>query len=123
MEHVGCFNKTIKRMLKDNPSNKTLNTIEVYRKKKLSRDYYSMLDFVGTRVGLEFLVQPVFNESADKVTSYIPSIKIHPNKSKTGKAEIEELTEFKSIKKAYEYMAKEYVYRLMRIENLADFIN
>jgi hypothetical protein len=116
------FNRSIKELFRLNPSNKTLTIIEDFRKRFGFKDYYQTLDSLGFKVGVEYLVQQVWDEERSCVHSYIPSLKLHTNNPLTGKFEIIELSEFKSINKAYGYTAKEQVYRLMEISNLEKFI-
>jgi len=120
MKHIESFNRFIKGMFEQNPSDKTLAVIENFRQKGNYKDYYTALDSLGLRVGVEYLVQPVWEEESGDTISYIPSIKLHKDNPLTGKFEIIEFSELKSVNKAYEYVAKEQVYRLMNIPNLEE---
>lgn len=121
MKHIDHFNKSIKKMYEQMPTDITLGVIEKYRRTWNYLDYYQTLDRLGFKLGIEYVVQQVFNEDEGEV-SFVPSIKLQKDNPLNGQFEVIELREFKSVAKAYSYIAKEFVYRLMNIRDLENCI-
>ena len=122
MEYIEHFNKAVKRSFGQNFDNKTMNAIEKYKLKFRYNNYYETLESLGFSVGIEFMVQTVIREESDEVIGYIPSLKFHDNNPVTGKFEVVEFGQYNSINKAYEYIVKEQLYRLMRINNIEEIL-
>ncbi len=99
-----------------------MQLIEKFRKERGFKDYYQALDSLGVRTGIEFMVLSVWDEDKGKVASFIACLKLKHGNKESGDPEIIELREFKSENKAYEYIAKEQVYRLRSIGNLKEII-
>ncbi len=116
--YIAAFNKSAKTAISYGLTPRLLSALVKYKSKFKTRDYYETLDSLGFSIGVEFMVQPVFDESSDLIASYIPSIKYHRGNPLTGKFEIKELSECSSINKAYRYMAKEHLYALMNIDDI-----
>lgn len=118
MKYISYFNNAVEGLFRQSPLNTTLATIENFKKQWRYRDYYQTLDALGFKVGVEYFVQQVWDEDIDEVISYVPSLKLHDGNPLTGRLEVIEFSEFKSADKAYGYIAKELIYRLMNIRSL-----
>ncbi len=66
------FNRSIERLIKQKPNNKTLIAIKSYKDRFNLRDYYTTLDKPGFSIGIEFMVEDVLREKSRKIIGYIP---------------------------------------------------
>lgn len=114
MQYITSFNKSIKKLIDQSSNDKVLQAIEDFRRRGMYPDYYQALDSLGLKVRVEYLVQTVLNIN-DNIVEYIPTIKLHENNPINGKFGMIEFCQYRSIDKAYSYIAKEYIYRLMSI--------
>jgi len=55
MKHIDHFNKSIKGLLRQTPSDSTLLTIENYREELNYKDYYEALDSLGLKLASKAL--------------------------------------------------------------------
>ena len=125
MDYIKSFNKEIEQHRKQEPNNSAIKVILRYMKENRYTDYYSAMDSLGLKVGLEFCVENLYNPNYEFI-GYIPSIKYLPHNPAKHEAGLFPLRRdedyFKSATKAYAYVAKEYYYRLMSIHNLEELV-
>lgn len=122
MNHIEYFNASVNQLMIQGPHNSTLAIVQNFKLKGNYPDFYQALDSLGFKIGIEYLVQQVWDDASGEVKSYVPALKLHDGNPLTGKFEVIEFAEFKSAAKAYAYVAKEQVYKLMSIPDLEQLV-
>lgn len=110
------INKEVSRLKKAFPNNKMLNLLDEFKKLKRYKTYEGALDAFAFKFGLGMVCPPLEN-SKGKFVGYVPMIKYYPDNALNFQNETEKFTPNKSLGKCYEYLTKEIIYRLMRVES------
>ena len=125
MNHIDSFNKEVINLISLYPEDETLELIKRYKESKRYKDYYMTLDSLGFKIKFSYLV--VFGTTEKNKNTFIPCVKFYPKNPFGEEPRTVELVEndnsFKSLNKCYSYLAKEYIYRLMKLENLKNLIS
>ena len=123
MPHTS-FNKKILELIVANPNDATLKLIKEYKKRK-QKDFYSTLVILGGDIGFDFFV--VLIQEKGKASRYLPVLKFYPNNDFGEEPRTIELIEsnssFKELIECESYLAKEYIYHLMRLSNFETVMN
>jgi len=121
MQHILKFNKKVQELMNSHSNNSNLKLVKEFQTRRRLWDYYGTLDSFGFEIKFVFLVIRLTNGK------YIPCVRYYSeNKFEEEPRTIELVDEhsaFESIPKCYEYLAKEYVYRLMSLPNLKLAVN
>lgn len=120
------FNREINHILQEQPDSTAACTIrKVEQSKPNFKNHYALFDEFAFELGLGIVAHPVFNAKTDKLLGYIPIIKYYPN-NKMGETPKEDnldtYTTYKELNDCYAFLAKELLYRIMRITNLDELI-
>ena len=88
-----------------------------------SKDYYSILDSIAFKAGIGILSIPVLDNN-NKDLGFQPHIKYYPDNLLLEIPRTESLAHgnFMPLDKCYEFLAKELLYRLIRIENIDEIL-
>ncbi len=119
------FNKEIKSFFVEVPNS---DATEVIRKIESTdpnyTSYYSLFDDFAFKLGIGFLAIPVENEKTGRLYGYYPAFNFYPDNIINEKPRCKTLVEPESpmtIRQVYSFLAKELLYRIMRVRNL-DYI-
>lgn len=119
------FNRRIKRFLTEQPQSTASTTIrQVVMLNPGHKNYYSLFDSFSFRLGIGIIAQGIINKNG-KTIGYVPSIKYYPGNSLKEEPRVESLiseTAPLSLSRCYEYLAKELLYRIMRVPDLNSLI-
>lgn len=114
------FNKRIKRFLSEQPQSDASDIIRQVEKQNPDfTSHYELFDDFVFKLGLRILVQEIVSKN-HKTIGYIPSIEYYPNnllKEEPRVAKLVSKLSPLSLNKSYEYLAKELLYRLMRVSD------
>lgn len=123
--YIKKFDKKIEELIELNLHDDCLKVIIEFKDKKKYDSFYMTLDDIGSIIGLEFMMKKLLNKNYNLI-GYIPSIKYtneNPLKQEKGILHlIDKNSPFTSQLKAHEYLAKRYIYLLMRIPNLRELV-
>jgi len=123
--YIKKFDKKIEELIELNPNDDCLKAIVEFKNKKKYDSFYGALGDMGFGIGVEYRMEQLLNKNYNLI-GYIPSIKYtneNPLKQEVGICSlIDKNSPFTSQLKAYEYLAKKYVYLLMRISNLRELV-
>lgn len=121
-----AFENRIKRFLKEQPDSTASITI-----KKLEsyypnfRSYYSLFDEFSFRLGIGIIAKEVVGSKTNKTIGYVPCLKYYADNLLKEEPRVEPLvsgTTPLKLNHCYDYLAKELLYRIMRIQNLEAFM-
>lgn len=112
-----AFNKQINELLCENPQSSASKLIRsIMESSKIDGDFYTVFDDLSGRVGIGYLAHPVLDKNY-KVVGYKPRLKYYPNNLLEIEPYTEELiSNYLTFSRCYAYLAKEFVYRLMKID-------
>ncbi len=121
-----AFDKRIKRFLKEQPTSTASRIIRKIENQNPNHDsYYSLFDNFSFEIGLGIIAKEVVNRKTDKTIGYIPFLKYYSDNILNEKPRVVSLTSCSSplsLNQCYDYLAKELLYRIIRIENLDTII-
>lgn len=113
--HIKYFNSTVKKVLDLDSNIELKELILKYKAKYQCKDYYETLDKFGFQIKMSFAVDL---SCPDK---YMPAINYREGNLLDEFARVEKLLDcgsaFKSLNQCYEYLAKEYIYKLVLKQN------
>lgn len=115
LNYRAAFTKAIKRIKKANPENPIIIRMDSMIKSNGYLDYYEAQEDLGVRMGIDFRVRQVEVRKTVVWKAYLQV------RSRNTSDEIEEVTyngEYKSEAKAYEYVAKQHLYKLLEAYNI-----
>lgn len=118
------FKKAFSEILINNPNSDSSELIKKIRNKyPNNKDLYSILDSISHKAGIGILAIPVVDTN-DRDLGYQPHIKYYPNNllSETPRTEILAGGNFMPLQKCYEFLAKELIYRLIRVKNIHSIV-
>ena len=122
-----AFDKRIQKFLDEQPNSSASKTIrQIERSNPSFKSFYILFDDFTYKLGIEMIARDVVNERTGKILGYIPCIKYSSNKFLNEKPRVEPLidSEFPlNLIDCYEYLAKELLYRIMRIQDLDELIS
>lgn len=120
-----AFNNRIDVFLNEDPkSSASLLVQKILNKYPHNNNYHTALDNFCLRIGLRFLNKEILNNKS-KTIGYIPYFKYSPHNLLNEEPRIEELVEKDnpmSSKGANTFLAKELVYKLMRVKNIEELL-
>lgn len=120
-----AFSRRIKKFLSEQPesnASQTIRKIEILNPN--FNTYYGLFDDFAFKLGLGIIAIEIVNKNY-KTIGYIPSIKYYPDNLLNEEPRTDRLISEASplrLNKSYEYMAKELLYRIMRVPNLEELI-
>jgi len=122
MQKDKIFNKCIDLFLKEQPDSSASQFIKlIIDSHPQYRNYHTIFDDLCYKIGLGF-----YGVESIKKNYYIPVFKYYPDNILEEEPREEFLINKNypiSFKKVYTYLAKEIVYRLMRIKNINQILN
>ncbi len=105
--------------LKSSSANQIIKLLDTYKKEHGFINYNSALDSFAYKFGIGYVMVVVVDEK-DEFYGYSPTIKYYPDNALDMPPQDEELylnNVFKNKKEAEKLLAKEVIYRLMRVVN------
>lgn len=119
-DYIRVFNKKVKEMKIENPSNEAILALENWMREKRKTDYYSALDSFAYQFGIGIFAEPHIKKSDDSV-SYIPCLKYYPDNVFQEKLQLVPLVHDEcktSLNDCYKRLAKGIIYELMTLEKI-----
>lgn len=125
MNYQKAFNNKVLDILKKSPNSSASELIKkIENRYSGNKDYYSTFDSFGFKVGLGMIATLLVDQS-NKELGYLAEFKYYPNNLFSEKPRVETLTSSStpmSLNECYSYLAKEFIYRLIRTTNIDDII-
>ncbi|WP_214161345.1 hypothetical protein [Litoribacter ruber] len=119
------FDRRIKKFLHEQPNSDASKTIlKIEKLYPGFKSYYALFDDFLYKLGLVMNAQIIVNKNY-KTIGYIPSIKYYPENLLNEEPRIEKLiSELSplSLESSYEFLAKEILYRIMKVRDLNSII-
>jgi len=118
LSYIKAFNNKVKELIALYPNKNVSILINKYKTLNKYPDFYSALDNLGCKIGLEFSVETHIDKNDNfYFVPYVKSI----NKNNIQSTEIIYVNgeqKFKSLSSCYSILAKEYVYLLETRQNI-----
>lgn len=121
-----AFSRRIKKFLSEQPESNASKTIrQMEQLNPHFTSYYGLFDELAYKLGIGMIAAEIVNRNY-KTIGYIPSIKYYPDnlldEEPRTKPLISESSPL-SLNKCHEYLAKEVLYRIMRVPDLGIIFN
>lgn len=120
-----AFNRRIKKFLSENPESTASKKIKILEKfNPKFQSYYELFDSLLLELGISMIIDEKVTKKS-RTIGYIPSLEYHTGnmlKEKSGVVQLINENSPLSLNKCYDNLAKNLLYRLMKVPNLEQLI-